>query len=238
MGPDGMGVGLLNELHAYTDGSVEEATRNAGGGILLNLKDGRKIQQAIPTGRYSTNYKAEVQALKTAATTLVEQRETIQNKVVIFSDALSVMQALSNPQNKELNVLASAVSVLQNTSGTQHTATSWEARNWTGWQRRGKNWIKRRGRSLTKKQKSSCTIQSPKQGTQRPCQFCTAEHHRTDSAPKEPSTLQHPGKRGTGQVGKGWGKTGSRGEGGHLQRSKNHHVSQEEMAETISQLQQ
>ena len=58
----------------------------------------------------STNYKAEAQALKTAATMLVEQREAIQNKVVNFSDALSVMQALSNPQNKELNVISSAVS--------------------------------------------------------------------------------------------------------------------------------
>ena len=80
----------------------------------MNLKDGRNIQQAIPTGRYSTNYKAEAKALKTAATMLVEQREAIQNKVVIFSDALSVMQALSNPQNKELDVLASAVYVLLN----------------------------------------------------------------------------------------------------------------------------
>ena len=77
--------------HAFTDGSAEEVTHNGGGGILLGLKDGRKIQQAIPTGRYSINYKAEAQALKTAATMLVEQREVIQNKVVIFSDALSVM---------------------------------------------------------------------------------------------------------------------------------------------------
>ena len=43
---------------------------------------------------------------------LVEQREAIQNKVVIFSGALSVNQALPNPQNTELNVLASVVSVL------------------------------------------------------------------------------------------------------------------------------
>ena len=52
----------------------------------------------IATGRYFTNYKAEAQALETAATMLVEQREVIQNKVVIFSDALPVRQALSNPK--------------------------------------------------------------------------------------------------------------------------------------------
>ena len=47
----------------------------------------------------------------------VEHREAIQNKIVIFYDALSVMQSLSNPQNKELTVTASAVSVLQNANG-------------------------------------------------------------------------------------------------------------------------
>ena len=52
--------------------------------------------------------------------------------------------------------------------------------------------------------------------------------------------MQHPGKRKSGQIGKGGSKTGSRRERGHLQRSKNHRVSQgeEEMAETTPQLQQ
>ena len=35
------------------------------------MKDGRKIQQNFPTGRYYTNYKADAQALKTAAVMLV-----------------------------------------------------------------------------------------------------------------------------------------------------------------------
>ena len=51
---------------------------------------------------------------------------------------------------------------------------------------------------------------------------------RITAEPTVPSTLQYPGKRGSGQIGKGGGKTGSRGEGGHLQRSKNHRVSQGE----------
>ena len=93
--------------HAHTDGSAEEATRNGGGWILLIC---RVDEQGIPTERYSTNCKAEAQALKTTATMLVEQSEAMQNKVIL-SDALLVMQTLSNPQNKELNVLAKAVSV-------------------------------------------------------------------------------------------------------------------------------
>ena len=73
----------------------------------------------------------------------VEHREAIKSKIVIFSDALSVMQALSNPQNKELTVTASAVSVLLNANGK--TVLQWipahcnipGTRKWTYWQRRG-----------------------------------------------------------------------------------------------------
>ena len=54
--------------HAYTDGSAEEETRNGIEWIILNLREGRQIQQVIHEGRYSTNYKAEAHALKTAAT--------------------------------------------------------------------------------------------------------------------------------------------------------------------------
>ena len=126
--------------HAFRDGCI------GVGGIFLNLKDRRKNQQAIPTGRYSTNYKAEAQDLKIAAMMLEEQRKAIQNKVVVFSDALSVTQALSNPQNKELNALASAVSEVYT------------------WAREGGNWIKMRGGSLIKKQKPSSVTRRRKYG--------------------------------------------------------------------------
>ena len=59
--------------HAYTDGSAEEVTRNGGGGIFLIQKDGTHIRQAIPTGKFSRNYKAEADALQTASETLYEE---------------------------------------------------------------------------------------------------------------------------------------------------------------------
>ena len=49
--------------HAYADGSAEEATRNGGGGIYISLNDETTIQQAIPTGKLSTNCKAKVDTL-------------------------------------------------------------------------------------------------------------------------------------------------------------------------------
>ena len=99
--------------HAYTDGSAEEAIRNGGGGITILQKDGKRIQHAIPTGKFCTNYKAEAEALQTAATMLIENKEAMHPKIVIFSDALSVLQAVQNPLNKELNTLSSALTLLQ-----------------------------------------------------------------------------------------------------------------------------
>ena len=74
--------------HVYTDGSAEEATRNGRGGIFIKLNDGGTIHHAILTGKYLTNNKAEQKALRTAASILMDNLETIHTKVVIFSNAL------------------------------------------------------------------------------------------------------------------------------------------------------
>lgn len=55
--------------------------------------------------KLSTNYKVEVEALLTAAQMLCDNLE-IHNKVIILFDALLVLVASSNSQNKELNALA------------------------------------------------------------------------------------------------------------------------------------
>ena len=51
---------------AYTDGSAAEATRHGGGGVYIRYNDGIE-QITIATGKYSTNFKAEAEALKKAA---------------------------------------------------------------------------------------------------------------------------------------------------------------------------
>ena len=109
--------------HVYTDGSAEEATRNGGGGILICQKDRTFTRISIATGKLSTNYKAEAEALKTAASAVMQSREKVHNNVVIFSDALSVLQGLINPKNKELDSLAAALDNLQ--KSTEKTTIQW-----------------------------------------------------------------------------------------------------------------
>ena len=48
--------------HAYTDGSAAEATRDGGGGVYIRYNDGIALI-TIATGKYSTNFKAEAEAI-------------------------------------------------------------------------------------------------------------------------------------------------------------------------------
>ena len=51
----------------YTDGSAENAVRNGGAGVYIQYAGGKEDKISLATGLYSTNYKAEADALKTAA---------------------------------------------------------------------------------------------------------------------------------------------------------------------------
>ena len=46
---------------------LKNAVRNGGAGIYIQYPGGREGKISLATGLYSTNYKAEVEALKTAA---------------------------------------------------------------------------------------------------------------------------------------------------------------------------
>ena len=48
--------------HAYTGGSAAEATRDGGGGVYIRYNDGI-AQITIATGKYSTIFKAEAEAI-------------------------------------------------------------------------------------------------------------------------------------------------------------------------------
>ena len=64
------------------------------------------------TGKYSTNFKAEAEALKTAATETKNNLPRAYQKFVILTDALSILHALKNPHRKDLNELTTVLSEL------------------------------------------------------------------------------------------------------------------------------
>ena len=94
--------------HAYTDGSAAEATRDGGGGVYIRYNDGT-AQITIAIGKYSTNFKAEAEALKKAAIKIRNNLPRTKPNVVIFTDALSVLSKLQNPHQKDLSEVETAL---------------------------------------------------------------------------------------------------------------------------------
>ena len=90
--------------HIFTDGSAAEATRDGGGGVYIRYNDG-EAHISLATGKYSTNFKAEYEALKKAAVEVGANLQRTKHKVVIFTDAHSVLSKLRNPRQKDLNDL-------------------------------------------------------------------------------------------------------------------------------------
>ena len=86
--------------HAYTDGSATDATKDGGGGVYIKFTS-EETRIPFPTGKYSTNYKAEADALERAVALIKENTHKAKSQVVVFTDALSVLQALKNTQEKK-----------------------------------------------------------------------------------------------------------------------------------------
>ena len=97
--------------HANTDGSAAEATRDGAGGVYIEYNDG-SAQITIATGKYSTNFKAEAEALKRAATEIRNNLPRTKPNVVIFTDALSVLSKFQNPRQKDIYGVETALADL------------------------------------------------------------------------------------------------------------------------------
>jgi ribonuclease HI len=106
----------------YTDGSAAEATRDGGAGVFIKYTVCEE-KLALPTGKYSTNFRAETVALCTAATTVKENAARTTGQVVLFTDALSVLQTLRSSRNKEMNDLTTALVNLNST--VQNVVLQW-----------------------------------------------------------------------------------------------------------------
>nr|KAG5700272.1 hypothetical protein BaRGS_022899 [Batillaria attramentaria]KAG5710737.1 hypothetical protein BaRGS_035139 [Batillaria attramentaria] len=81
-------------IRAYTDGSATNAVRRGGAGVYIHYPNGQRQAKAVPTGLHCTNYRAEVEALVQAATTIKETAQA-NSQVVFLTDAKSVLEAAS-----------------------------------------------------------------------------------------------------------------------------------------------
>ena len=81
--------------HVYTDGSAEEGMKNGGSGVYIRYSDGDTTSLSFPGGLQSSNYRAEILAICTAAEHLLESGKQIGN-IIIFTDSLSTLQTLNS----------------------------------------------------------------------------------------------------------------------------------------------
>ena len=95
----------------YTDGSAENAVRNGGAGVYIHYPGGREDKTSLTTGLYSTNYKTEAEALKTAAAHIKVSTHA-SHSVVLLIDALSVLWALQSNRDTDHNDLSTALASL------------------------------------------------------------------------------------------------------------------------------
>ena len=76
-----------------------------------STQEAKKTKISLPTGLYSTNYRAEAEALKTAAAHIEVSTHASPN-AVLLTDALSVLQARQSNRDTELNDLSAALASL------------------------------------------------------------------------------------------------------------------------------
>ena len=105
-------------IRAFTEGSASQAIQDGGGGIYIEWPDNTSSSISIPAGKYSTNYKAEAEARQEAARVLVNSEATYNTKVVLVTDARSVLESLESTRCPELNALARAIMTISSTAST------------------------------------------------------------------------------------------------------------------------
>ena len=98
-------------IHAFTDGSAENAVRNGGSGAFIKFPNNPSASLSTPVGDLCSNYRAEMQALQAAARYLAE-REQHQN-IVFLTDSLSALQSImSGPTDHPTKQLCDSLKIL------------------------------------------------------------------------------------------------------------------------------
>ena len=104
--------------NVYTDGSATNAIQDSGAGIVFYLPSGSTKSASAATQRNHGNYKTESEALIMAISRDVDSQQK-STMAVFLSDALSVLQALTN------NTLSHLAKALQLLSNNYRVALQW-----------------------------------------------------------------------------------------------------------------
>ena len=102
-------------VQVYTDGSSQNGTQNGGAGIYIQYPSEPEERISLPVGAHSTELKAETIALQKAFSAMMQRTNTPQ-KIVFFTDSLSLINTLISNNDKELNQLYSNLSDLNRTN--------------------------------------------------------------------------------------------------------------------------
>ena len=76
--------------HVFTDGSSEGAVKNGGAGVYIKHTNGTVTDRAFPTGKISSNFRAETAALLNAVRIFLGPASPLQ-KTVFFTDCRSLL---------------------------------------------------------------------------------------------------------------------------------------------------
>ena len=98
-------------IHVYTDGSATDAVQDGGAGSLIYLPNGQTLEAASATGKYCTNYDAEVRALEQGAQAVIDLTYTNSEDVVFLTDSQSVLDSLAG--HGEHNLRRKLYSILE-----------------------------------------------------------------------------------------------------------------------------
>ena len=99
------------KLHGYTDGSATDAVQDGGAGSLIYLPNGQTLEAASATGKYCTNYAAEVKVLEQGTQAVIYVTDTNSEDVVFLTDSRSVLDSLAG--HGEHNLRRKLYSILE-----------------------------------------------------------------------------------------------------------------------------
>ena len=78
--------------HVWTDGAAEEGVYNGGSGVLILQEGTDRMEVALPAGRHTSSYRAELVALDAALSICIQQDRP--GPIRVSTDSLSALQTL------------------------------------------------------------------------------------------------------------------------------------------------